>query len=117
METTEQQLNKRVAKTILDQLGGARFVIMTGAKDFTAGKDGLGSLTMRLPPCDFKKKIGGKAITHVRVTLTPADVYKVEALNATRKACTTLVTADDVYCDMLQNTFFEITGLMTRLGQ
>jgi hypothetical protein len=105
-----------IAKIILDQLGGTRFTVMTGAKNLTAGRDGLGSLTMKLPPCGFKKKIDGKAITHVRITLTPADVYKVEIINV-GKSATTLETADDVYCDMLQDTFFSMTGLMTRLGQ
>ena len=33
--------NKEIATTILQQLGGRRFVMFTGAKDFTAIDNGL----------------------------------------------------------------------------
>ncbi len=106
-----------IAKTILEQLGGARFLAMTGAKNLIAGRDGLGSLTINLPPCGFKRRVNGKAITHVRITLTPSDVYTVETLNVKQKGNTTLETANDIYCDMLQDQFLAMTGLLTRFGQ
>ncbi len=107
----------QIANTILEQLGGRRFVAMTGAKNLIGGHDGLGSLTMKLPPCGFKKTVRGKAITHVRITLTPSDVYTVETLNVKQTGNTTLETANDVYCDTLQDQFLSMTGLMTRFGQ
>jgi hypothetical protein len=50
-----------MARTALAQLGGERFVMMTGATSFIGSAD---SLTF---------KLGGnpKRVTHVRVTLTP----------------------------------------------
>jgi hypothetical protein len=103
------------AKTILEQLGGGRFIAMTGAKDLVGGAS---DLSFRLKPCDYKKKIAGKAITHVRITLTDADDYKVEALNCSIKTgIQVLATETNVYCDTLQDAFLRMTGLMTRFGQ
>lgn len=96
----------QTANTILEQLGGRRFCGMTGAKQLTAGREGLGSLTMRLP-----SNLTTGRITHLRVTLTPADLYKVETFK--RGAFT--VVADDVYCDQLVTVFEEATGLLTHL--
>lgn len=104
-----------VAKTILAQLGGTRFAVMTGAKNLTAGRDGLGSLTMKLPSDLTKNRV-----THIRITLTPADVYKLETIKVRggrKPSVKTIATADDVYCDMLQDQFLELTGLYTRFGQ
>ncbi len=111
----------QVAKTILEQLGGQRFVAMTGAKNLVAGHDNsnLGSLTMKLPPCGFKRKINGKAITHVKITLDFSDTYTVETLNVSARSATgtTLEATSDVYCDTLQDQFLAMTGLLTRMGQ
>jgi hypothetical protein len=96
-----------VSKIILEQLGGRRFAVMTGAHNFIGGES---SLTMTL-------KLGGfntKAVRYVRVTLTPADVYRVEFIGRNGKV---KHTAEDIYCDMLQDCFLQHTGLMTRFGQ
>lgn len=108
----------QVANTILEQLGGRHFLVMTGAKDLGASNDGLGSLTMRLPRCDFKKP----GVTHVKITLEPSDTYKVEAIKVSRRRkferpqVSTIASESDVYCDTLQDAFLRLTGLMTRLG-
>jgi hypothetical protein len=101
-----------VANTILEQLGGRRFLVMTGASNLGGTVD---SLTMKLPSNLTKGRV-----THVRITLTPADVYKVETIRVRggrKPSVTTVAVADEVYCDMLQDQFLEMTGLFTRFGQ
>ena len=56
-----------VARSILDQLGGARFVAMTGAREFVGSADSL----------TFKIGVNPKRVSQVRVTLTSADLYSV----------------------------------------
>jgi hypothetical protein len=98
-----------IARTILDQLGGGRFQVMTGAKDFTATSDGL---TFRLPGKPGFVKDG---ITHVRITLTPLDEYTVDFLRARGTSVKTIATVDGVYCDTLRAVFESTTGLRTSL--
>ena len=108
--------NKAIAETILAQLGGRRFITMTGASSFSSGefKGGPG-LGFRLPSRSTKNGIGG-----VRITLTPADLYTVEFL-ALRKGADGLTGVEvvskfeGVYCDMLADVFEEATGLYTSL--
>lgn len=56
----------RVAETILEQLGGSRFLAMTGARNLVGSSN---SLTFKLPAA-------GK-VKHVRIELTAADLYNV----------------------------------------
>ena len=99
-----------VPNTILAQLGGNRFVVMTGARNLIGGKDYLG---MALPTA----RHDGKRVTHVRVTLDPSDTYTVEALslNPRSRVTKTIVTVSGVYCDNLQAVFTDLTGLATHL--
>ena len=98
-----------IAQTILDQLGGSRFRAMTGARDFVATGDGL---AFRMPGDMATNKA-----THVRVTLTPADLYRVEFLrwSARRLQCDTVSTHDDVQADKLRDLFAAQTGLAVHL--
>jgi hypothetical protein len=99
----------QVAQTILSQLGGGKFKVMTGAKDFYSIKEGRG-LQFKLPS-NFAKN---KANT-VRIILNSNDLYDVEfgrvwGLNYKVKS-----THNDVYCDMLVELFENETGLYTHL--
>jgi hypothetical protein len=99
--------NMQVAKTILEQLGGGRFLVMTGAKNLVGSHD---ALTMKLPSNLTKGRI-----THVRVTLTPMDEYTVEGMRI--RGTRTIVMVDrreGVYADTLQSIFTDMTGLYTR---
>jgi hypothetical protein len=91
-----------VARTILDQLGGARFVAMTGAREFVGSADSL----------TFKFGVNPKRVSQVRVTLTPADLYSVTFFFRIGKAPQ---IESDVYCNMLEAVFSERTGLYTKL--
>lgn len=95
-----------VANTILQQLGGRMFTMMTGSKNFIGGSNSL----------TFKVGSNGSKVTHVRITLTPADVYTVEFMNVRGMKVTTLSTHEDVYCDQLQELFTRETGMYTSLG-
>ena len=101
-----------IPNTILAQLGGNRFVVMTGARNLIAGEDYLG---MALPTA----RHDGKRVTHVRVTLDPSDTYTVEALSFNPRSRVapfkTIVTESGVYCDNLQAVFTDLTGLATHL--
>lgn len=95
-----------IAKTILEQLGGRRFVMMTGAKQMTAIPSGL---SFRLP---MKTKDGGNIW---KITLMPSDTYKIETISVRGTSVKPKTTKEDIYCDMLQDIFEDITGQYVRL--
>lgn len=109
-----------IANEILNQLGGKRFIVMTGSKNFVANKN---SLSMKLT----NNKIKAKWLT---ITLDPSDTYVME-FKAEKKTLNkelskvgvkfydtdivTLKTIEGVYNDMLQEIFTEVTGLYCKL--
>lgn len=99
-----------VGNTILEQLGGRRFIAMTGANSFTGRNDGL---SFRLPS---NSKDGANV---VQITLTPLDTYTFETFSLRRVKGALKLTpkskVEDVYCDTLQAVFTSVTGLYTRL--
>lgn len=100
--------NQEIAQTILSQLGGQRFVMMTGARNLTTIARGL---SMRLNSVNSE----GKRVNVVTVTLDPSDTYTVTASYLRAGTLTTVATASDVYNDMLVETFERFTGLYTTL--
>ena len=94
-----------VAKTILDQLGGNKFIAMTGSKNFIGGDD---FLSMRLA----RNKSGAN---YLRITLSSMDDYTVEFFKMTKFDLISVYSSGGVYCDQLQNLFTSVTGLDTRL--
>lgn len=93
-----------VATTILAQLGGNKFVAMTGAKAFGAFEDGL---QFRVP---------GRKINCVRVRLNGRDLYDVEFWYVGSAARTRIVErAADVDCSDLVRVFESATGLYASL--
>lgn len=99
--------NREVAATILQQLGGNRFVAMTGAKNFVAVEQGL---FFALP------RYTGVKINRVKVTLTPADTYEVEFFASRGTTMKSIAKVADVFCDTLAATFEDATGLATSLN-
>lgn len=97
-----------VANTILEQLGGNRFRVMTGAKNFIGDTK---SLTFRLPGNGFCKD----GINCVRVTLNPSDTYTIEFLKIRGMKVATVKTMSDVYSDRLRPLVAETTGLALSL--
>lgn len=95
----------QVANTILAQLGGNKFIAMTGAKMFVGSEKGL---TFRIGRNDA-------GINCVRITLTAMDDYQVEFLKVSTKKVSSVAFAEGVYADNLQEVFTRKTGLETRL--
>ena len=103
------------AEIILGQLGGNRFVAMTGAKEFVYDRT---SLRFKLP------RNGSKA-THCKITLTPADYYRMEFIKHTSSRYYSktgkyiepkweiLKIYDRIGAEQLQDVFTKFTGLYT----
>jgi len=98
-----------VAQTILQQLGGRRFVSMTGARDFVGEGN---SLLFRLP-----ERFAKDGINKVRVSLGPLDTYTMCFLKCNFRKHTFQIIAEHsgLYFDQLQSVFTEVTGLDTSL--
>jgi hypothetical protein len=96
-----------IAATIIDQLGGNRFIAMTGANRFYAFPDGV---SFRIPTRSAKN-----GINSVMITLTPDDLYDIE-FGAVRAMKYTVKSAHEgIYCDQLVEIFESETGLYTHL--
>ena len=105
-ESVNERLNQSQAKTLLRQLGGNKFIMMTGAKQMSIGKDGL---TM---------KIGrnSKSITHVAIDLDRGkDLYIMKFIRVRKGIPKVVKQYDGIYADNLNNIFEKETGLYTRL--
>jgi len=95
-----------VANTILQQLGGRKFIAMTGAKDLMGGPDFLA----------FRVGANPKRVNKVRITLNAHDYYDVEFFHLRNMKATLLSRVEDVSVDMLRDVFTQNTGLYTSLG-
>ena len=96
-----------IAKTVLEQIGGNRFIAMTGAKNFVAPTDGL----MFSLPSRFAKN----GINRVRITLHVDDTYSVGFYKFNRNRLTIVSEFDGLFAEDLAPTFEDVTGLCTRL--
>ena len=105
----------RVADTILEQLGGRRFVVMTGSKNFVS--DG-NCLRMTLA------KNASKA-NRLWITLNGMDTYDMhffrysparfnsKTMTFSDEKITTVKKLEGVLCDQLQEIFTDVTGMYT----
>ena len=95
----------QVAKTILQQLGGNRFIAMTGAKNFGSSSKSL------------QMKIGrnSKSISHVVITLKSSDLYDMEFIRVRGTSRKVVKKVTGVYADMLGKMFTKYTGMNVRL--
>jgi hypothetical protein len=99
--------DQTVAKTILAQLGGNRFVVMTGAKNLTSRSN---ALLFMLPARMAKNKA-----TYVDITLDGNDTYTVSFFKRNKFDLKLISKHDMIYCDQLRELFTEETGLYTSL--
>ena len=95
-----------VAHEILNQLGGRRFITMTGSSNFVGSNNSL----------SFKVGSNPKKITHVRIVLNLHDLYDIEFMRIWGTKTSFSYTENDVYNDQLRKTFTEYTGLYTSLN-
>uniref|UniRef100_A0A6H2A606 Uncharacterized protein n=1 Tax=viral metagenome TaxID=1070528 RepID=A0A6H2A606_9ZZZZ len=108
MERTKEE-KLEIARTILAQLGGHKFTVMTGAKNIFALENGL---QFALPGNGGFTKYG---INRVQVILDPSDTYTVKFMKIRKMEKTYEIEYGNVYCDSLQSVFREATGLDTHL--
>lgn len=108
--TATQERQMQIAQTILNQLGGRRFILMTGVKNRLATESGL---RMDLPR-------NSSGANRFEVTYDQGmDMYNLHfyRIRMNRKTwdCTvkTVVEFTGIYCDQLQEIFTEVTGLYT----
>lgn len=100
----EQYLNpnKMNAQSLINQLGGNKFIVMTGAKNFVAGE----SVLM------FNIGRGAKSgINKIRIELKN-DLYNVFFYNM-RKAQYQVSQFENVYAENLTSLFTKETGFVT----
>ena len=104
-EGTLKEGGREIAKTILQQLGGNKFIAMTGAKNLGHTNKGL------------QMKIGrnSKSITHVIINLKSSDLYEMEFIRMRGTSRTVVKKVSGVYNDMLGKIFTKYTGLRVRL--
>lgn len=95
----------QVAKTILEQLGGSRFLAMTGAKNLAGSEK---ALTFRIGKNKSKANL-------VKIELTAADDYTVTFYRVEGVYLKEVEQSEGIYFDQLQALFTEVTGLYTRL--
>jgi hypothetical protein len=85
-----------MAKAILAQLGGERFVMMTSAAGFIGTADSL----------TFKLGNNPKRVTHVRVTLTPDGLYDMTFFRTGKGP----QSHDGIHREMLQKSLAPTPG-------
>ena len=93
----------QVAHTILEQLGGSRFLAMTWARDLVGSPD---ALAFSLP------RFTGVKARRVRIVLDASDTYTLTTYD---RFGAKLEEHSGVYCDTLARTFTKATGLEVTL--
>jgi hypothetical protein len=97
----------QIADTILQQLGGRRFIMMTGAKNFIIrGAD---------RSLQFNVGRNPKGITKVRIALDLSDTYTMTFYKIRGIDCAMVASIDGIYADQLCRAIERETGLATTL--
>ena len=104
MENTQDK--QLVAKTILQQLGGNKFLAMTGAKNLASTEN---SLTFKISSRNKSKA------THIKIILNCMDTYDMEFIQCKKYDMKLLRKIGSIYAEDLQDIFADKTGLYTKL--
>lgn len=99
-------MKNEVAATILNQLGGNKFLAMTGCYNLATNGDDL----------IMKLRRNASGATHLTIKLNSSDLYDVTFMKCSMKTGIKEVKKfEGVYNDMLQDIFTSTTGLYTSL--
>jgi hypothetical protein len=101
----KEGMNKRKAAIILKQIGGNRFIAMTGAKGFAFSNKYM----------SFKIGKNSKGINFVRIGHNSKDLYDMEFGFVSTRGIKVKKKVKDVYADMLGTIFTKHTGMYTSL--
>jgi len=104
IQTDAQIKSKEIHTNIYNQIGGRKFAVMTGVKQFIGLDNGIA----------FQFK-GSKVANSCHIILTPADTYTVEFFKIRGMDFKTTKTYENIYADQLQAIFTSYTGLDTSL--
>lgn len=101
--------NEQIAQTILAQLGGNKFIAMTGAKNLVHGNR---YLSFQLPRGATNKA------KYVKIALEINDTYTVTFSKITRGTYAVVIisTHEMIYAEKLREVFTSQTGLECTLG-
>lgn len=91
-------------KIILEQLGGMKFIAMTGAACFS---DGPNTLITKFKGC--------KIANFMKITLNSMDTYDVVIGKYRKMELKVVKEVNGAYCDMLKDIFEQTTKLNTSL--
>ena len=97
--------NLTVAKTILEQLGGKKFCARTGAKNLVGDEN---SLSMRIGRNSSNSN-------YLKITLNSMDTYDMKFYRLWRFEEKSVTEYNNIYNDMLTDTFTAHTGMYTSL--
>ena len=98
--------NLKVAETILEQLGGNKFRMMTGAKNLAGDET---SLSMRIGRNSSNSN-------YLKITLNSMDTYDMTFAKLTKMGELKSVSEyKNVYNDLMRGTFTAHTGMYTSL--
>ena len=101
-----EKMDKRQAGETLKQLGGNRFIAMTGAKNFVVGPKGMG----------FKIGKNAKNVNYVIIDLDRGkDLYDMYFNFVSVRGVKVKSKVKGVYADQLQKMFTKHTGMYTSL--
>ena len=102
----KEAMDKRQGAETLKQLGGNRFIMMTGAKHFGVGPNGM----------SFKIGKNSKRVNHVTIDYDRGrDLYNMKFDWVTIKGIKTKKKLKGIYADQLQDMFTRYTGMYTSL--
>ena len=105
-ESINERMDKRQAGETLKQLGGNKFIMMTGAKNFAVGPKGMG----------FKIGRNSKGVNYIRIDLDRGrDLYNMEFIQMRGGNLKIKSKVKGVYNDQLQKMFTKHTGMYTSL--
>ena len=105
-ESVNERMDKRQAGETLKQLGGNRFIAMTGAKNFVVGPKGMG----------FKIGRNAKNVNYVRIDLDRGkDLYDMYFNFVSVRGVKVKAKVKGVYADDLRGMFTKHTGMYTSL--
>ena len=129
-QTAQDKIKIGDYRAIVEQIGGNKFLVMTGSKFQYYGYDKLGyvylviKLTKNQSKAQYLKiQLNGLDLydltfTRIKKTLKPeckTPEYKAMGIKIYDEEVITVKEYTDVYADMLQDIFTSVTGMYTRL--
>lgn len=110
LDVLDENKSREIANTIFQQIGGAKFRAMTGAKNVVVLTGG--GLMIDLPQNFAKDKIN-----RVTIRLNQSDTYDLAFERVRGESIQSVSSSEGVYADSLSEVFTRHTGLDTTLGK